>query len=249
MGKYIYREFYRNHLPHFHPPDATLFVTFRLDGSIPQSVVREYKAKKAWLDEEYQSLLKAAVRDDSPELMKHFEQLQEFRRHWFRRFEDILHEGQYGPLWLRDERVAKIIADSLHWRDGKAYRLEAYCIMSNHVHTVFTPLLSEKSLRVNQEAERLQYQSEDPPLDVILHSLKSYTAHQANLLLERQGAFWESESYDHVIRDSQEHERVVRYVLNNPVKAGLVKDWRDWKWNWWCKQQRTPDKLVACQTS
>ena len=24
----------------------------------------------------------------------------------------------------------------------------------------------------------------------------------------------------------------VNYVLNNPVKAGLVKDWRDWKWNY-----------------
>jgi putative transposase len=32
-------------------------------------------------------------------------------------------------------------------------------------------------------------------------------------------------------RDEKEH-RVIAYVLNNPVKAGLVKDWREWPWSW-----------------
>ena len=82
------------------------------------------------------------------------------------------------------------------------------------------------------DAEKLSYDSKDPPLDVIMHSLKSYTANEANKILQRSGAFWETESYDHVIRNDAEYHRVKAYVLNNPVKAGLVADWREWPWNW-----------------
>ena len=76
------------------------------------------------------------------------------------------------------------------------------------------------------------FESEDPPLNIIMHSLKSWTANQANGLLGRNGQFWEHESYDHVVRSDEEFHRVVNYVLNNPVKAGLVRDWREWRWSW-----------------
>ncbi|HUR98602.1 MAG TPA: hypothetical protein VMZ26_11110 [Pyrinomonadaceae bacterium] len=65
-----------------------------------------------------------------------------------------------------------------------------------------------------------------------MKSIKGYTAREANKILNRKGSFWEAESYDHEVADDEEFNRIVRYVLNNPVKAGLVKDWRDWKWNW-----------------
>ncbi|MEW5986568.1 MAG: hypothetical protein AB1791_08050 [Chloroflexota bacterium] len=64
--------------------------------------------------------------------------------------------------------------------------------------------------------------------------MKGYTAGQANLLLERTGAFWQHESYDHYVRDAAELERIVAYVVNNPVKAGLVTDWQEWPWAY-CK--------------
>jgi hypothetical protein len=67
---------------------------------------------------------------------------------------------------------------------------------------------------------------------VIMKSLKGYTAWECNRVLQRKGTFWQAESYDHIVRDAGEFQRVVNYVLNNPVKAGLVKDWRDWKWNY-----------------
>ena len=63
--------------------------------------------------------------------------------------------------------------------------------------------------------------------------LKGYTARKANGLLSRTGAFWQRESYDHVIRDANEWQRIVIYVLNNPVKAGLVDTWEEWKWNYY----------------
>ena len=52
------------------------------------------------------------------------------------------------------------------------------------------------------------------------------------------GAFWQHESYDHVVRDEQELIRIVRYILNNPVKAGLVANWQDY-----------PFLFVECRTN
>ena len=45
-------------------------------------------------------------------------------------------------------------------------------------------------------------------------------------------AFWHNESYDHYVRGEKELARIVEYILNNPVKAGLVEDWQEWRFNY-----------------
>jgi REP-associated tyrosine transposase len=229
---YDYKEFHRRNLPHIHSPGANLFVTFRLAGSIPKQVLRQWKSERDWLDFEMKRVSKEASQTKKLEVAKHEKRLRAFHRAWFVKFEDILDKAQDGPTWLRDERVAKLVADSLECRDGNVYRLHVYCIMPNHVHVVFAPSLNEESLREKSTVRGLRYESKDPPLDVIMHSLKSYTANEANKLCARSGQFWEVESYDHVIRSEAEYRRIRSYVLNNPVKAGLVKTWRDWRWSW-----------------
>jgi REP-associated tyrosine transposase len=92
--------------------------------------------------------------------------------------------------------------------------------MPNHAHLVCTPLLKSENTNYG--------------LTEILHSLKSHTALEANKLLHRHGTFWQDESYDHFIRDENELERIIKYVLYNPVKANLVKQQSDWKWSY-CK--------------
>lgn len=86
--------------------------------------------------------------------------------------------------------------------------------MPNHVYVVLTPLSEE-----DRDAEGLSS---------ILHTIKRYTAREANRILNRGGAFWQHDSYDHLIRDEGELQRVVDYVLLNPVSAGLVSDWKEW---------------------
>jgi len=77
-----------------------------------------------------------------------------------------------------------------------------------------------------------------------MHSLKARSARECKLILSRSGQFWEQESFDHVIRPGK-FDATVRYVLNNPVKAGLVNDWRDWRGNYCRKELLTivSDKL------
>lgn len=66
-----------------------------------------------------------------------------------------------------------------------------------------------------------------------MQSLKRHTARQANIVLGREGGFWQDESYDHVIRDNEEFLRIIHYVLENPVKAGLVSRWDEWPWTYY----------------
>jgi len=154
----------------------------------------------------------------------------EFHRRWFGKFEEALHEER-GPLWLKDPRVAKVVSDSLHHLDGESYTLHAYCVMANHVHTLFTPFLDELSLtEVNDPL--LRFESDNPTLGAIMQSLKGYTAREANKLLDRRGKFWDPESYDHEVRNGNEFCRIRSYILNNPVKAGLVRESADWRWSW-----------------
>jgi len=127
-----------------------------------------------------------------------------------------------GIKYLSDARVADVVVESLHFRDGKMFDLIAFCVMPNHVHIVFTPLQERKD----------RYFA----LSKIMHSLKLHTAHEANRILNRVGPFWQHENYDHFIRDEAALERIIKYVLYNPVKAGLVIGQNDWKWAY-CKYE------------
>ncbi len=214
---YEYKQFYRRKLPHIHSPGSTLFVTFRLAGSIPKTVLQQWLAEKSLRS-------RKKVNDESQ---------IEFGRRWFARFEDILHQAKTGPIWLANPHVAKIVSDGLKYRDERVYRLHAFCIMSNHTHVVFTPRLNDRSIVEVKDSNPLRFLSDAPTLGAIMKSLKGYTAREANKFLNRRGSFWEEESYDHEIRNEDEFGRIVKYVLNNPVKARLVENWSDWPWTYW----------------
>lgn len=240
MSNFDYKISYRRNLPHIQPVGATFFVTFHLAGSLPRSVLQQRRMEDSQLAAEKARLLKLQS-DVRPSSSKHItpeqkRQHREWKRQWFRKFEKILDNAESGPVWLKDDRIAEMVAESLHYRDGKVYSLDAYCIMANHVHVVFTPLAIQpaKSKTVNVSDDRTQtdslcYRS----LSSILQSLKGYTARKANQLLGRRGAFWHHESYDHAIRNTSEWGRIITYVLNNPVKAGLVDEWEKWQWSYY----------------
>lgn len=248
MSHFDHKPFYRRNLPHIQPSGVTFFVTFNLAGSLPRNVLQQWKAEKRQLEAEksnVQELHGASDVQASGDITSDQKQEnREWNRRWFRQFETTLDNAQIGPQWLKDGRIAKEVAESLHYRDGKVYRLDAYCIMANHVHVVFAPLAiqpSEES-QTNRSNERIARCDRDPlrynTLASIMQSLKGYTVWKANRLLGRGGAFWHHESYDHSVRNISEWKRIVSYVLNNPVKAGLTEDWESWQWSY-CRDYRT----------
>ncbi len=91
---------------------------------------------------------------------------------------------------MNESSVAEIVATTLTHFDGNRYDLAAWCVMPNHVHAIVRP-------------------RDGHDLHKILHSWKSYSAQQINRLLQRSGQFWQSEYYDHIIRDEDEFYRCI----------------------------------------
>jgi len=205
-----YTPFYERNLPHFQPPGATFFITFRLANSLPASIQQA-------LLYEIHGVVKALEKAADPQ--ERARQLDVFQRLSFKKWDSSLDLAQHGPTWLYTPQIAGLMAESLHYWDGRRYDLIAFCIMPNHVHLVCTPM----------ETTEGTYYS----LSRIMHSLKSYTGHMGNKILGRKGDFWQHESFDRVVRDEAELERIIAYVLTNPVKAGLVHSENEWRWSYY----------------
>lgn len=126
-----------------------------------------------------------------------------------RQINRMLDEG-LGAAWLKNPAVAEIIQNALLFFNNQRYTLHAWVIMPNHVHVLFTP-------------------SEGWTLTKILHSWKSFSAREANKVLDRTGEFWQPEYFDRAIRDERGFIAAVEYIEFNPVKAGLCEEPHEWR--------------------
>jgi len=127
--------------------DSALFITWRLHGSLPRRT------------------LAASLKESNPGKR-------------FLLLDRELDRAVYGPTWLKDVRLAKVVVDALHHSADhlQLYRLNAYVVMSNHVHILIWP----KAL-----------------LPEITKAIKGFTAHEANHVFDRTGKkFWQDESFD-----------------------------------------------------
>ena len=177
----------RGYLPHYDGGEVPQFITFRLGDSLPQTVLDKWRIE---LQKETGIDIDAALR---------------------RRIEAYLDQG-YGTCYLKDERVATMVQNSLLFHDGQRYRLSAWVVMPNHLHFLATPCAGIE-------------------LSDIQHSLKSYTAHEANKILGRSGQFYQVEAFDRFIRNHDHYAKTIVYIENNPVKAGLCAKASDWRFS------------------
>jgi len=190
-------EQYRRKLPHIQPKDAVLFITFRLKGTLPKQLMLT---------------LNEQLEQDKAINITHKTKQKEALDDYYEAIEQTFDLAKYGPDWLKQDKAAQLVADSLHYLDEKELKLICYCIMSNHVHFI-------------------AYQFKQP-VHKIMNSLKTYTAREINKVLNRSETFWQREYYDRMIRDRNDLSQKIEYVINNPVKAGLVDTWEKWKWSY-----------------
>jgi REP element-mobilizing transposase RayT len=117
-----------------------------------------------------------------------------------------------GACWLSRGDIAALVQDALLHFDGSRYRLIAWCLMPNHVHTIIEIV-------------------DDHSVSETVRSWKSFTARRANEILNRTGAFWHPDYFDRYMRNEGRLERTIAYVENNPVKARLAVSADDWSWS------------------
>jgi len=203
----------RGYLPHCDVPGVTQIVTLRLVDSLPASrrgewehLLRIEKMTGAPACSRLIGSNHTQSRSQTGAPLKHREAGRERRR----QLEAYLDRG-LGECWLSRPAIAALAEGALRFFDGQRYGLAAWVVMPNHLHLLVDVW--------------------DTPLAKLMKSWKDYVARGANKLLDRSGAFWEREYLDTVIEDEDHRQTAVRYIENNPVKARLAQEVKEWPWS------------------
>ncbi len=117
------------------------------------------------------------------------------REYWERfpnRVQRWLDQG-HGACVFRDPTIAEIVEDALRHFDGDRYRLDEHVVAPNHVHVLVET-------------------ASGSDLSSILRSWKSHSARLINRRIGRRGAFWQRESFDHIVRSARSLERFRGYI-------------------------------------
>jgi type I restriction enzyme R subunit/putative DNA methylase len=134
-----------------------------------------------------------------------------------RRLHDLLDAGA-GTCLLRRPQLARIMQAALEFGEGSRYRLHAWSIMPNHVHVLIELLPGW-------------------PLGKLVQSWKRHTTKEFRTVLALEGEggstterFWQEDYWDRFVRDEAHLERVIGYIEENPVMAGLLDRPDLWPW-------------------
>lgn len=104
--------FYRRNLPHWFMPEHSVFLTWRLYGSLPASYFADLREQQSISDGEK-----------------------------FRHAENLLDHPRSGPVWLEDPRIAECIVEEIRRGSSELghYDLFSFVVMANHAHALIRP--------------------------------------------------------------------------------------------------------------
>ena len=208
------KEYHRRHLPHFQQTGQAYFVTWCIKDAVPPKALESYTIQLKQISSEIDNA-KTNKADDKiiSDLKIEFSKV---RKKYIKAYDDLLHLQTKFIVDLSKEENAQIVINALCFWEGKRIENYAICVMSNHVHWVF-------KVFDRDENDELVY------LQDILQSVKRFSANQINKLENRAGTVWHNESFDTTIRDDLHLYNAINYTIENPVSAGLVKNWWEWK--------------------
>ena len=197
---------YRRKLPHWEVENASYFVTLSLHGALPPQVIEEIRDRNRRFERE--AHLPALER--SRIIFKQMEQWLDCRAE---------------VRWLEIPEVARSIMESIRgYEERDVWKIHEYVIMPTHAHLYFEFL----------EGAATYTDHEGKTLDNFMDCFKRLSGRRANSILSRNGEkFWQREWFDRWTRTQAEAEKVIRYIQNNPIKAGLVTRCQDWPFGSW----------------
>ena len=129
------------------------------------------------------------------------------------------HQGE--PF--RNEKLAAEVIKSLLWtRQQYRWQLFASCLMPDHLH--FVCRLTDPEVKIINAGARGMLP--EGVLDY-LGRFKSFTTN-VSWKFGFNGQLWQKSSYDRILDLQRPFEEIVQYMLDNPVRKGLVERWEDW---------------------
>ena len=137
----------------------------------------------------------------------------ELARKQFVRIESLLDSGAVQRKDLADPGVARLCLSNLEWLRNRGWKIFAATFLGNHAHLLIRNVEGHSHAMLDD-----------------IDNYKGFTGREANRILGREGRFWARDQFDHWLRNGDKFDSVVRYIAENPVKAGLVKEWTDWPW-------------------
>lgn len=113
--------------------------------------------------------------------------------------------------YFYDDKIAAVLVDEMEFRrNSKEIKLFCYCIIPDHLHIL---------LSLNADYNK--------GLQNWVSAFKRYTSRVIN---QSHGikSLWQKNFYDHIVRKEESLLKVAKYIVNNPVRKGMVSIWEEY---------------------
>ncbi|QNE41246.1 hypothetical protein F1C16_17650 [Hymenobacter sp. NBH84] len=189
------------------PPGETLFVTFRLAGSLRHAIGRQLHAD---LQTDMELSRAGGLTDEQQQLAR-----QRAQKRFFAQFDAELDRAEVGPTYLEKEKLAEIVAGELLMLEEQGFWALAFVVLPNHVHAVLhlpagSGLSIYKSLKLLHQRTATQ--------------CRRHLRHQ----LPPEADFWQIGSYEYPVQDADELTRILAYVQHHAQRLRLPPRFHDW---------------------
>ncbi len=134
--------------------------------------------------------------------------------------------------WILPSVARDLVLSSCCHDHRLRYELHVAVVMPDHAHLILTPLVDVQGRQIHSLIE-------------IMRNIKSASAHLVNRQLRRRGPVWQEESFDHVLRSPESLDVKIDYILQNPVRKGLVRNPRDYPWAWQREEKPKAEMLMG----
>lgn len=200
----------RNNQSHIQPVGATFSVTLLAHDAVPAKKLEEARRQR---DERLNKIVGNDLEEKTVETAACHQQ-------YYEAIEQLLDAKNNQTYPFRNKETAKLAMDYIMNLDGKLYHLEALCVMSNHLH-----MLLDLSIQVPADWDGLNELENYVPLSAVVGRIKGGISYHYHKEIGEQGPIWAPGYYDRCIRSSQHFHQEQNYIVNNPVKAGIVSKW------------------------
>ena len=124
----------------------------------------------------------------------------------------VMQRGINHQIIFEDDEDYQTYLDTLkEYQKKSGYIIYAYCLMSNHLH-----------LLIKEEAE---------DLGIAFRRIGASFVYWYNWKYGRRGHLFQDRYKSEVVENDSYFQTVVRYIHQNPLKAGIVQDIADYEWS------------------